>query len=328
MQADRHVLIDAEAVCVDAVRQAGTVLRDYFRAPLQVGFKEKGQQAPVTEADLQSEALLRKVLSKALPDHGIVGEESEDVVNAEADYMWFLDPLDGTANFAAGLPAFAISMGLCFRGQPVLGVIAIPWEGPDGTIFRAHQGGGAYCNDVAMQVAPAEVPAGTQLASMPFWALWQFRVRRRSRLLQTNVRASGSIAYELAYAAAGTFQYSIISGAQLWDMVAGVVLVREAGGVTLFGNGTASHWSDWDTFLQRVLVSSFGQDAAALRKLRINILAGNARLVHEYARQVALRRPSILGKTRRRLQKVWTRFTSSSSNASPSSEPPATPSQT
>jgi myo-inositol-1(or 4)-monophosphatase len=129
-----------------------------------------------------------------------------------------LDPLDGTTNFTAGLPAFAISMGLCFRGVPVLGDIAVPWEGPTGTIFRAHQGGGAYCNDVAMQVAGAEVPAGTRLTSMPFWALWQYRVRRRSGILQTNGRAAGSIAYELAYAARGTFQWSIIAarGCGIW----------------------------------------------------------------------------------------------------------------
>lgn len=150
MPTDRQLLVDAEAVCVEAVRQAGAVLMEYFRAPLTVEFKEKGQQAPVTEADRRSEDLLRAALTRAFPRHSIIGEEGEDVVNAEAEYVWFLDPLDGTANFAAGLPAFAISMGLCYRGVPVLGVVAIPWEGPGGTIFHAYQGGGAYCNETAM----------------------------------------------------------------------------------------------------------------------------------------------------------------------------------
>src|SRR5207247_5479989 len=106
-----------------------------------------------------------------------------DAINPSADYVLSLDPLDGTTNFTAGLPTFAIYMGLCFRGVPVLGVIAVPWEGATGTIFRAHQGGGAYCNDVPMQVAGAEVPAGTRLTSMPFWALRQYRVGRRAQLL-------------------------------------------------------------------------------------------------------------------------------------------------
>src|SRR5262245_43412110 len=160
MPADRHVLAAAEAVCIEAVQNARAVLLEYFRAPLTVEFKEKGQQSPVTEADRRSEELLRAALRQAFPAHGIIGEESEDSVNASADYVWFLDPLDGTTNFATGLPAFAISMGLCFRGVPVLGVIAVPWEGPNGTIFRAYHDHGAYCNETAMQVAAAELPAG------------------------------------------------------------------------------------------------------------------------------------------------------------------------
>jgi len=305
MAADRHLLVEAEAVCVQAVRQAGAVLMEYFRQPLAVEFKEKGQQSPVTEADRRSEDLLRTALSQAFPTHGIIGEEAEDTMNPGAEYTWFLDPLDGTTNFTAGLPAFAISMGLCYRGVPVLGVIAVPWEGPSGTIFRAHQGGGAYCNDVAMQVAAADIPAGTRLTSMPFWALWQYRVQRRARILQTNGRAAGSIAYELAYAARGTFQWSIISGARLWDMVAGAVLVQEAGGMVLFSNGAVRGWSAWEAFIAQALKTSFGQDQAALRKLFIYMLAGNAQLVQQRASQVTLRRPSRWGKVQRRVRQAW-----------------------
>jgi myo-inositol-1(or 4)-monophosphatase len=271
---------------------------------LQVEFKEKGQQSPVTEADRRSEALLRTCLSKAFPQHGIIGEEDDDVVNAGADYVWFIDPLDGTSNFAAGLPAFAISLGLCFRGQPVLGVVAVPWEGPDSTIFRAHLGAGAYCNDEAMQVAAAELPAGTQLASMPFWAMWQYRARRQAPLRQTNVRATGSIAYELVYAARGTFQYAVISGARLWDMVAGVVLIQEAGGNVLFSNGRVRRWRHWDPFIQRALAQPFGQDPAALRKLHIYMLAGNSQIVQQRASQFTLRRSNPIRKIQQWGKKV------------------------
>lgn len=306
MQADRHVLVEAEAVCIQAVREASAILLDYFRHPLMVEFKEKGQQSPVTEADRRSEELLRAALHRAFPAHGIIGEEGEDVVNAGAEYVWFLDPLDGTANFTAGLPAFAISMGLCFRGTPVLGVVAVPWEGPQGTIFRAYQGGGAYCNDVPMQVAAAEVPAGTQLTSMPFWSLWQYRVSRRSGVRQSNIRASGSIAYELAYAARGTFQMAIISGARLWDMVASVVLVQEAGGTVLFSNGKARRWNAWEVFLQQALASPFGQDVSALRKLHVYMLAGNTQVVQRRAPQIALRRlPPLISRAQRQVRKFW-----------------------
>ena len=305
MQVDRQVLRDAEAVCVEAVREAGAVLKTYFRAPLDVEFKEKGQQSPVTEADRRSEAMLREALAKAFPDHGIIGEEQDDVVNAGADYVWFLDPLDGTTNFTAGLPAFAISMGLCFRGAPVLGVVSVPWEGGEGTIFRAHQGGGAHCDDVAMQIAPAEIPAGTRLMSMPFWALGQYRVGRRSGIRGGNIRANGSIAYELVYAARGSYQFSIISGARLWDMVAGAVLVQEAGGAVLCCNGQTRRWSDWETFLQGALTQPFGDDIEALRKLHVYMLVGNPEVVQRQAGMIGLRRPlPVVEAVRKQIRKV------------------------
>ena len=316
-RADREVLADAEAVCVRAVREAGDVLLSYFRNPLEVEFKEKGQQSPVTEADRRSEDLLRNALRRAFPDHGVIGEEAEDAVNPEADYLWFLDPLDGTTNFAAGLPAFAISMGLCFRGVPVLGVIAVPWEGPGGTIFRAHAGGGAYCNDEPMQAAGAKLPDGTRLASTPGWMLQQYRVQRGAQVQRLNVRSAGSIAYELAYAARGTFQLTVISGARLWDMVAGSVLVQEAGGAVLFCNGKARRWNTWEAFQRQALSAPFGRDTAALRKLHVYMLAGNAETVRQRAEQVALRRlPGPVAKLRRRARKLWSKLKGSEAGQS------------
>jgi myo-inositol-1(or 4)-monophosphatase len=324
MQADRQMLVEAEAVCVEAVRAAGAVLKTYFRAPLAVEFKEKGEQSPVTEADRRSEDLLRSALRHAFPTHGIIGEEGEEAVNAGADYVWFLDPLDGTTNFTAGLPAFAISMGLCCRGVPVVGVVAVPFEGPEGTIFRAHRDGGAYCNDVAIQVAAAKVPAGTRLMSTPAWVLGQYRVRRRSPLWQANIRCAGSIAYELAYAARGSLQLAIISGARLWDMVAGAVLIQEAGGTALFCNGRVRRWKAWDTFLQQALTCPFGQDVEALRKLMVYMLVGNPDVVQHQAGRIRLRRPlPVVGKAQRQLKKTWKRLTSSMTSSSAAQDTPA-----
>src|SRR4029434_3407451 len=94
MPADRQLLIEAEAVCVQAVRQAGAVLLAYFCQPLRFEFKEKGQQSPVTEADRRSEELLRAALTQAFPEHGIIGEEAEDAINPSAAHVWLLAPLD------------------------------------------------------------------------------------------------------------------------------------------------------------------------------------------------------------------------------------------
>ena len=216
-------------------------------------------------------------------------------------------------------------MGLCFRGVPVLGVIAVPWEGPNGTIFRAHQGGGAFCNDEPMQAAGAEVPQGTRLASTPGWMLQQYRVQRSAKVQRLNVRSAGSIAYELAYAARGTFQLTVISGARLWDMVAGAVLVQEAGGAVLFCNGKARRWKSWGAFQRQALAAPFGHDAAALRKLHVYMLAGNEEIVRQRAGQVALRRiPGPLAKLRRRGRKLWKKLKGNEAGQSrPGDELPA-----
>jgi fructose-1,6-bisphosphatase/inositol monophosphatase family enzyme len=157
-----------------------------------------------------------------------------------------------------------------------------------------------------MQVAAAKVPAGTRLMSTPAWVLGQYRVRRRSPLWESNVRCAGSIAYELAYAACGAFQLTIISGARLWDMVAGAVLIQEAGGTVLFCNGKARRWHPWEGFLQRALSRPFGQDVNALRKLMVYMLAGNPEVVQRQASRIRLRRPlPLVGKARRQLRQAW-----------------------
>jgi hypothetical protein len=88
-------------------------------------------------------------------------------------------------------------------------------------------------------------------------------------------------------------------------MVAGAVLVQEAGGTVLFSNGATRRWSDWETFVQRALKTPFGQDPVALRKLYIYMLAGNSQVVQQRASQMTIRRPSVWGKARRRLRTLW-----------------------
>jgi hypothetical protein len=105
-----------------------------------------------------------------------------------------------------------------------------------------------------------------------------------------------------------------------------VVLVQEAGGTTLFGNSRARRWSAWEAFLQRALAAPFGQDAAALRKLHINILAGNPDIVQRRAAHIRLRRQTLLSKARQQLRKVWRRRQPSPA-AAPAAPSPTVPSQ-
>ena len=164
-------------------------------------------------------------------------------------------------------PPFAVSMGLCFRGVPVLGVVAVPWEGPGGTIFRAHAGGGAYCKrrthaggrgrDAGRH--PSGQRAGLDAAPVSRAAARQGAAPQRALGGQHRLR--------VAYVARGTVSVDHHQRARgLWDMVAGAVLVQEAGGAVLFCNGKARRWNGWETFRRQALAAPFGQDAAALRQ--------------------------------------------------------------
>jgi hypothetical protein len=110
-------------------------------------------------------------------------------------------------------------------------------------------------------------------------------------------------------------------------MVAGVVLVQEAGGSTLFGNGKARRWSNWEVFLQRALERPFGEDTAVLRKLYIDILAGNSHLVQQRASHIQRRRLTLVGKVRRQVQKTWKRLKAALQTTAPAKDSsPSTPS--
>ena len=136
-------LEEIERRAVEFARKAGEILLGHFRQPLQIEYKSEGRRDPVTQADRESEDWLRSAISEAFPDHGIVGEENPNSEHGSADFVWVLDPLDGTTNFLNGLPVFASSIGVLYRGRPAVAAIFVP--GPDGgSVVHARRGGGAF----------------------------------------------------------------------------------------------------------------------------------------------------------------------------------------
>jgi myo-inositol-1(or 4)-monophosphatase len=207
--------------------EAGRLLRDRQRGPRTVTYKDALRRDPVTDADTAAEAYLRAAIQARFPDHAILGEEGDASEIGAGDWLWVLDPLDGTANYAAGLPIFAVSVGVLHAGVPVAGAIAVPaW----GTVYHAHQGGGTFENEMPAHAYPrADLARAEPVGLFAGWRL-AFVAQRRLRRHHGEPRALGSIAAEIGLVAGGALQYAVYAGPKLWDVAAGVVLVTEAGG--------------------------------------------------------------------------------------------------
>jgi myo-inositol-1(or 4)-monophosphatase len=188
----------------------------------------------VTEADLASQQAIQRILLEAFPEHGFLGEEQEPTSpdKLEADSRWIVDPLDGTTNYVHGLPAFSVSIALEHRGDLAVGVIYDPVADE---CFTAAANRGAFLNGERIAVSLCQ-SLDQALAAASFSANVardSEEVRRFLELLGEcqAVRRLGSSALNLAYLAAGRLDAYWATSVKIWDVAAGVLLVREAGGV-------------------------------------------------------------------------------------------------
>ena len=216
--------------------EAGGLLRGFFGSPLHIEYKDEKKTDPVTVADTKAQELLTDAIRGRYPDHAIIGEEDEAPQDSIApDFVWILDPLDGTKNFIQGLPLFVSSIGVLYRGMPVVGALYVPWPAAGGgVVMHARLGGGAYVDGERVPSLAGGPPQGTRLAGLP-GLLGGFRVAPPMRDKVGEVRVTGSIAYELAMVARGVLQYSLFGGPHLWDVAGGAVIVAEAGGGVMTG---------------------------------------------------------------------------------------------
>ena len=204
---------------------------------MKVEYKDDKRLDPVTNADRESQEYLKGAIAAHFPDHGILSEEDEEGPDQPAaDFVWALDPLDGTKNFLGGLPVYACSVGVMHRGRPVAGAIFVPWPCDEGgLVLHARKGGGAFLDGEPISVLQAEEPDPRALATVP-WALGApYRFRKLMLGKVGELRGTGSTAYELAMTAKGVLQYSVQARPSLWDVVAGATLIAEAGGQAMVG---------------------------------------------------------------------------------------------
>ena len=232
---------ELESVAVEAAREAGKLLAQRFGTRLKVEYKDDRQNDPATDVDHESQALLRDAIGARFPDHGFVGEEDEEQGDEPApDFIWAVDPLDGTKNYLNGFPIYACSIGVLYRGTPVAAALYVPRPGrTDGAVLHAHKGGGAFRDDEKerLSVLVADEPEGGRLATLPGMFGGAFTVSKPLQGKLGEARNSGSIAYDLALTAQGVLQYSLTGGGHIWDVAAGALLVQEAGGAAMIATG-------------------------------------------------------------------------------------------
>ena len=248
---------------VEIAREAGVLLANYFER--RVSFELKGEFDLVTEADRASEKLVVERLCSYFPSHGIVAEEGSGRPGS-SEYRWYVDPLDGTTNFAHTFPMFNVTLALERAAEVIAGVIYDPLRQE---MFTAEQGGGAYLNNRRIRVTRAERLTDA-LGSTGFPS------RKRSHnvnihfyyqlaMASHGVRRTGSAALDLAYVAAGRLDFFWEFGLKPWDQAAGTLLVREAGGkVSDMGGDThdirsSEHVLADNGLLHQELVDAFGR---------------------------------------------------------------------
>ena len=297
---DESLLVDIEALAVELAAGAGSILTSRFGKTLQIEYKDEAERDPVTEVDKEAQRFISEGILDRFPDHGIVGEEDsgENDSDPAPDFVWVLDPLDGTKNFIAGLPIFASSIGVLHRGRSIAGAIFIPWPGESGgVVVHGRLGGGAFSGEERLSVFDAPESKGNQLITLSGSFNGAFRFGKLMRGKIGEPRVTGSIAFEMAMAAKGVLQYSTTTGPHLWDVAAGAVIITEAGGAVMAIGRGHSRWRPIISFEPswQVGKTTYGE----LRKWSEPLLFGGAEIA-KFVTSNMRRRTRALRRRRRR----------------------------
>jgi myo-inositol-1(or 4)-monophosphatase len=248
----------AITLMVKAARAAGNVLLRHMHKLDALNVVEKGRMDFASEVDSLAEKEIIKEFRRATPDYAILGEESGPLNSApRSRYTWVIDPLDGTSNYLRGIPHFCVSIALCENGEPINGVIFDPLRNE---IFASSRGAGTVLNDKRVRVSDRKDLTGAMLIT-------GFPPRERERasahlkcvdgLLRDaeDIRRTGSAALDLAYVACGRVDAYFEAGLKPWDIAAGALMVREAGGKVVDFRGRSSGPMDNRGLASRPLVA-------------------------------------------------------------------------
>lgn len=231
-------------IAIEAAREAGKILMTHLGKLSSTQIDNKQKFDFVTVADKQSENKIIHLIHQVYPDHHFYAEESQK--DEKGGYRWIIDPLDGTTNYIHGYPVFSVSIGLEYEGEMILGVVYDPTRNE---LFLAEKGKGATLNDIPIQVSSIEMPKLSLLTTgFPFRSKKYIDYYQQSFKdlfsKMSGIRRCGSVALDFCYLAAGRCDGFWEIGLSPWDVAAGYLIIKEAGGmITDFNGGDNAVWS-------------------------------------------------------------------------------------
>ncbi len=272
MTHDARTLKEIESFAVELARGGGARVQSALATEVTVRHKtaalgEKPARDPVSNVDRETETWLRERIASRYPSHGVIGEEFDDA-STDSDFVWCLDPIDGTTNFVHAFPMFACSIGVLHRGQPVAGAVwcSTSHELRPG-VYHARDGGGLRFEDHSLRRRPPVEGVVCRLTGEPGGAIDCDLPRDR--------RATGSAAIECALVAAGSMRWAMFGRVHIWDVAGGLALARASGlecwtrgerGWTAFSSFSAPAGRGLRDWRQPLLLASV-EDAELLRNV-------------------------------------------------------------
>ncbi|MBI4678523.1 MAG: inositol monophosphatase [Elusimicrobia bacterium] len=252
----------ARRTILQALFRAGAVLRRRF-GKVKVSVKSRANL--LTEADLESQRTILSIIRRRFPGHDVLAEEGRSDLKG-AEFLWIVDPLDGTTNYAHGFPAFTVSIGLLRRGEPVLAGVYDPMRDE---CFTAEKGKGGSINGKPLKVSrTAKLSEALLITGFPYDRAGRsaYYTRFYAAFLEIchDIRRSGSAALDMAWVAAGRADGFWEFGLSPWDAAAGLLLIREAGGEVTDFQGEA--WKAAEAYGRQTLATN-GRIHAAMRKV-------------------------------------------------------------
>lgn len=219
-------------IMIKAARAAGRSLVKDFREVENLQVSSKGPGDFVSKADIAAEEILKEELMTARPNYGWLGEEGGEIEGSDPTRRWIVDPLDGTTNFLHGMPHWAVSVALEYKGDIVAGVV---YDAAKDEMFFAEKGAGAFVNESRLRVSGRRSLIDCVFATgLPFAGRRELpeTLQDLARLLPATagVRRWGAASLDLAYVAAGRYDGFWERGLNIWDIAAGTLIVKEAGG--------------------------------------------------------------------------------------------------